>query len=145
MLEVLRRSFKAAVTPAQAWAHLEKVSEWPTWAHHIRSIELTPPGVLEPTTQGVIHLTNGIRTTFRMEELNRGKNWQWRGPFLWLMVHYDHRIERVSNAECEITFVIKVEGFAAPIFGRIFAAIYSLNLNRAIPRLIAELERLPRK
>lgn len=141
-LEVLRRSFRARVTPEQAWAWLERVSEWPTWAHHIRTIDLTPPGALQPGSRGVIQLTNGIRTTFQMEELNPGRNWRWRGPFLWLVVHYDHRFARVSDAETEITFVIEVEGFAAAIFGRIFAAIYSINLDRAIPRLIAELERL---
>ena len=33
------------------------------------------------------------------------------------------------------------EGFGARIFGRLFAAIYSRNLNRAIPKLVEELER----
>jgi len=27
-------------------------------------------------------LTNGVRSTFRMEELNTGVNWKWAGPLM---------------------------------------------------------------
>jgi hypothetical protein len=32
------------------------------------------------------------------------------------------------------------EGFGAGVFGRVFAAIYARNLDRAIPSLVRELE-----
>ena len=140
MLRVLERNFRVRVPLEQAWAHLEKVEQWPTWARHIRRIDLTPPGQLRANSEGVIHLTNGVRSTFRMEKINPYINWQWAGPFLWLTVHYDHRFTRIDGHESQIAFIIDVEGAGAAVFGRIFAAIYSINLRRAIPRLVQELE-----
>ena len=75
-----------------------------------------------------------------MEEFNAGTNWKWSGPFLWLEVHYDHQLSRIGAEESEIRFVLDGEGFGVAVFGRLFAAIYARNLDRAIPRLIAELE-----
>jgi hypothetical protein len=64
-----------------------------------------------------------------MEELNPQRNWKWSGPFLWLTVHYDHRFAGVDRNESEVTFTIDAEGFGASVFGRLFAAIYSINLR----------------
>ena len=75
-----------------------------------------------------------------MEQLNEGTNWTWAGPFLWLKVRYDHQFSRIGLGESEIAFVLEGEGFAVGVFGRLFASIYARNLDRAIPRLIAELE-----
>lgn len=125
----------------RAWAHLENVEQWPTWALHIRRIDLRPSGGLGPDSEGAILLTNGIRSTFRMEEHNAGRNWKWAGPFLWITVHYDHQFRRVGPEESEITFLVDGEGFGAGVFGRVFAAIYARNLDRAIPNLVNELER----
>ena len=141
VVRLLERRFEVKVPIEVAWAHLGKVEQWPSWARHIRRIELRPSGPLTPESEGEIQLTNGIRSKFRMEELNPGKNWKWVGPFLWLTVHYDHQFRRLAPKESEIRFVLDGEGFGAGIFGRLFAAIYSLNLNRAIPRLVEELER----
>jgi len=140
MLRVLERNFSVRVPLEHAWVHLEKVEQWPTWARHIRRIDLTPPGPLKANSQGVIYLTNGVRSTFRMEEISPRDNWKWAGPFLWLTVHYDHRFTRVGADQTLIGFIIDVEGFGTAIFGRMFAAIYSINLRRAIPRLVKELE-----
>jgi hypothetical protein len=139
-VRVLKRRFRVRVSIERAWARLEKVEEWPSWARHIRRITLNPPGQLTAKSEGVIHLTNGVRSTFRMEELNPQRNWKWAGPFLWLTVHYDHRFERVDRNESEVTFTIDVEGFGAAVFGGLFAAIYSINLKRAIPLLVKEIE-----
>jgi len=86
-------------------------------------------------------LTNGIRSTFRMEELNAGANWKWAGPFLWITVHYDHQFRQMASGQTEIGFVLDGEGFGAGVFGRLFAAVYARNLDRAIPYLVRELER----
>lgn len=131
--------------PAEAaWDHLAKVESWPSWARHIKRVELTPPGPLTPRSEGKIHLTNGVRSTFRMEELDPGVSWKWAGPFLWLTVHYDHRFRSLGPNESEVTFSLDGEGPGAGIFGRLFAAIYARNLDRAIPRLVQELERKKR-
>jgi hypothetical protein len=76
-----------------------------------------------------------------MVELNAKTNWKWAGPFLWITVHYDHQFSRTGPEESEIRFVLDGEGFGAAVFGRLFAAIYARNLDRAIPHLVAELER----
>ena len=60
--------------------------------------------------------------------------------FLWLTVHYDHRFARRAPNETEIAFVVDAGGVGAAVFGRVFAAVYRLNLKRAIPLLIRELE-----
>lgn len=110
MVRLLERRFKVRVPLEEAWAHLEKVEQWPTWARHIRSIDLHPPGSLQPNSEGVIRLTNGVHSTFRMEELNVGTNWKWAGPFLWITVHYDHQFSRVGPAQSMIGFVLDGEG-----------------------------------
>ena len=140
LVRLLERRFTAKVTLDKAWAHLERVEQWPSWARHIRRIDLRPPGPLGLGSEGAIQLTNGIRSTFRMEELNVGSNWRWVGPFLWMTVHYDHQFKRTGPEESEIGFVLDGEGFGAGVFGRLFAAIYARNLDRAIPNLIKELE-----
>lgn len=140
LVRLLERRFVVETTLEKAWAHLERVEQWPTWARHIRKIEMRPSGVLSNETEGDIRLKNGIRSTFRMDELNRGVNWKWSGPFLWMMVHYDHEFERLGDRSTAIRFVLDGEGFGAGVIGRVFAAIYARNLDRAIPNLIAELE-----
>jgi len=37
--------------------------------------------------------------------------------------------------------VLDGEGFGVGVFGTLFAAIYAVNLDRAIPRLVAEVEK----
>jgi hypothetical protein len=140
-MRLLERRFKVKVPLEKAWAHLEQVERWPSWARHIRRIELRPPGALQAGSEGTIQLSNGIRSTFRMTELSPEVRWKWSGPFLWITVHYDHLFARTAPAETEIGFVLDGEGFGVGIFGRVFAAIYALNLDRAIPNLVAEMER----
>ncbi len=135
MKRLLERRFNVKASVARAWAHLEKVEQWPTWARHIRRIELRPSDCLDARSEGVICLTNGIRSTFRMEEFNPGRNWKWVGPFLWITVHYDHRLSMVGPDETKIRFVLDGEGFGVGLFGRIFAAVYARSLDRAIPNL----------
>lgn len=139
-MRLLERTFRVGVPVADAWAHLADVERWPSWARHIRRVELEPQGALTPLSKGTIRLSNGVRSTFRMEELDEHRNWKWAGPFLWLLVHYDHRFRPVGPAQTEIRFTLDADGFGVAFFGRLFAALYARNLDRAIPRLIAELE-----
>jgi hypothetical protein len=76
-----------------------------------------------------------------MEEFRPGVSWKWAGPFLWLTIHYDHVFRSRGPSECELTFSLEGEGPAAGVFGPLFARIYARNMDRAIPRLVEELER----
>jgi hypothetical protein len=142
-VRLLQRRFAVRVPVERAWAHLARVEEWPRWARHIRRIELTPAGPLTARSEGLIRLSSGVRSRFRVVELEPGVSWRWVGPFLWLSVDCDHRFHfhPVDAQSSEIEFVVEAEGWGVGVLGRVFAAIYALSLDRAIPRLIAELER----
>lgn len=74
-----------------------------------------------------------------MTEFNPLDHWKWSGPFLRLNVHYDHQFEVFSQDRCKLIWIIQAEGFGVSTLGRIFAVIYNRNLDRAIPRLIIEM------
>jgi len=140
MIRLLEKRFTARVAASTAWEHLARVESWPTWAGHIRRVELCPAGPLGPGSAGEIHLSNGIRSTFRMTQWSPGANWKWTGPVLWLNVDYDHCFREIGPSETEITFVVEAEGLGVGLLGRVFAFIYRRNLQRAIPALVRELE-----
>jgi hypothetical protein len=142
MLESIRREFVVDVPVSTAWGHLAQVERWPTWAKHIKRVELNPRGELTLSTVGSFHLTNGVKSNFKMTELNPLQNWKWVGPFLWLMVHYDHQFEKVDEQRTKLVWTVGAEGFGVSIFGRLFAAIYNGNLDKAIPHLINEINAL---
>lgn len=136
---LLERSFDVPVSLTVAWEVLGRVESWPTWAAHIRSVVVTPAGPIGPGSSGAILLRNGIRSTFRMEECRPGVHWLWAGPFLWLTVRYDHRFEALAPDRTRLTWTVDADGFGVSVLGRLFAAIYARNLDRAIPQLVATL------
>lgn len=136
----LVRSFEVGLDRLRAWDHLARVEEWPSWARHIRAVTLNPPGDLTAETVGTIRLGGGLRSTFRMRRLDPPHGWLWVGGFLWLTVRYDHIFEELEERGTRIRFIVDVEGFGAGSLGRLFAAIYARNLDRAIPNLIREME-----
>src|SRR5437879_3096619 len=140
MVALIKYEFTVAVPLQRAWEHLTRVEQWPSWAPHIKKIELQPPGELGPQSSGFIHLTNGIKPVFRMTEFNPPRNWKWVGGFLWLTVIYDHQFEPLDVEHTKLIFIVEANGFGASILGRLFAWIYRRNLERAIPLLIAEIE-----
>ena len=97
MIELIRRELTVDAPLAAAWHHLAEVEPWPSWAKHINHVELTPKGELTLQSKGTFHLRNGFKSQFRMTEINPSRNWKWVGPFLWLMVHYDHQFEEVGR------------------------------------------------
>ena len=139
MIRLLERQFDVPVPLNDAWRFLAQVEAWPRWAGHIRRIEVTPPGEIGPGSSGRIHLRNGIRSTFRMLEFRPGMNWKWAGPFLWLTVHYDHRFDALTPRRTRLTWVVDAEGLGAGLLGRVFAAVYARNLDKAIPALISSI------
>ena len=139
MITLLRREFTVDRPIEKAWQHLARVEQWPSWAKHIRHVEVQPPGELGPTSTGLIHLSNGVKSAFRMSEFNPYRSWKWVGGFLWLTVHYDHRFEELNSTQTKLTWVVEAKGFGVSVFGRLFAKIYAKNLDRAIPLLIEEM------
>lgn len=146
MITLLRREFTVELPPEKAWQHLARVEQWPSWAKHIKQVEMQPPGELGPESTGRLHLNNGIKrgwpgssAAFTVTEFNPYRNWKWVAPFLWLACHYDHLFEELNPTQTKITFVIEAEGFGKSVIGRLFAKIYSKNLDRAIALLIQEM------
>lgn len=142
MIRLLQRQFEVSAPLPDAWRFLARVQEWPRWAAHIRQVDVTPAGEVGPDSCGCIHLQNGIRSTFRMREFRAGKSWKWVGPFLWLTVHYDHQFDAVGPSRTRLTWVVDAEGFGAAVFGRLFAAVYSKNLDKAIPTFVSSVGRM---
>src|SRR5262249_26886871 len=136
---LIRRDFVVSAPIRAAWDHLARVEEWPSWARHIRRIDLTPAGELGPTSAGVIRLENGIKWRFQVTEFSRRGHWTWVGRFLWLTVEYVHRFEPEPGDRTRLTWEVWVDGRGAGSIGRVFAAIYRRNLDKAIPRLIEEM------
>ena len=139
-MNLIDRQFVVNVSPERAWHHLARVDQWKTWARHIKHIELSPEGVLGPQSSGVIHLANGMKSTFRMTEYNPGRNWKWVGPFLWLTIEYDHQFESMNSDQTRLRWVVDAHGFAVGVFGKLFAKVYRGNLEKAIPRFVNEVE-----
>ena len=92
--------------------------------------------------RGSFHLANGVKSDFKMIEINPSRNWDWVGPFLWLTVHYDHKFEKVDERRTKLIWMVSADGFGVSIFGRLFAVIYNSNLDKAIPHLISEMNAL---
>ena len=139
MIEIVARVFTVDVPLDQAWDHLAQVERWTSWAKHIKRVGLEPRGPLTASSAGTFRLAGGARSTFRMEIYEPRKRWQWVGRFLTIRVHYDHRFEPVDSGHTQLTWTVAVEGPGSATLGRIFGAIYARNLDRAIPRLQAEL------
>jgi len=139
MLDLIRREFKVDVPLTSAWKHLAEVEKWPSWARHIKEVELNPKGELTLSTVGRFRLANGVKSDFKMVELNPLQNWKWVGVFLWLVVHYDHQFQKVHERCTKLTWIVSADGFGVSVLGRLFAAIYKRNLDKAIPLLISEM------
>jgi hypothetical protein len=136
---LLRREFKVELPVEEAWRHLARVEQWPSWAKHIKQVVVQPPGELRPESKGHFLLTNGLKPVFTMTEFNPYRNWKWVGGFLWLTIDYDHRFEELNPTQTELTFELEGKGFGLSLLGRLFAKVYSKSLDRAIPLLVQEM------
>jgi hypothetical protein len=139
MIALLRREFTVELPPEKAWQHLARVEQWPSWAKHIKRVEMQPPGELGLESTGRIHLSNGVKSGWTVTEFNPYRNWKWVGGFLWLTIYYDHRFEELTPTQTKLTWVIEARGFGVSVIGRLFAKIYSKSLDWAIPLLVHEM------
>jgi hypothetical protein len=135
----LRREFTVELPLTKAWQHLARVEEWPSWAKHIKRVELQPAGELRLGSTGRMLLANGMKPAWTVTEFNLYRNWIWVDGFLWLMIYYDHRFEELNPTQTKITFALEASGFGKSILGRLFAKIYSKTLDRAIASLVKEM------
>jgi hypothetical protein len=139
--ELVRREFIVDVPLPEAWRRLSNVEAWPSWAHHIKHVGLSPPGPLVADSAGAFRLAGGVRSTFRMEVFEPPTRWQWVGRFLTTRVHYDHEFVAIDEQHAQLIWTVDAEGAGSASLGRIFGAIYARNLDRAIPNLQSELRR----
>jgi hypothetical protein len=146
MITLLRREFTVNQPVTKAWQHLARVEQWPSWAKHIKQVDVQPPGDLGPGSTGHLYLNNGLKrgwpgssAAFTVTTFNPYHDWKWVAPFLWLTCHYDHIFEELNPTQTKITFVIEAEGFGKSLIGGFFGRIYSKTLDRAIPLLIQEM------
>jgi polyketide cyclase/dehydrase/lipid transport protein len=135
----IQREFVVEVPQEAAWKCLSQIERWPSWAKHIKRVELMPAGELGRKSKGVILLTNGIKSEFTMTEFNPYRNWKWVGPFLWLTIYYDHIFEPLDPGRTKLIWIVEAKGFAVSVLGRLFAKVYNRNLDKAIPLLISEI------
>jgi hypothetical protein len=142
MITLIRREFVVECSLEQAFSHLAQVERWPSWAKHIQRVELEPAGELTAKSRGTFRLAGGVTSTFRMEEFDPPRRWRWVGPFLWLRIDYDHLFEAVDAGRTRLTWIVRADGVAVGLVGRVFAAIYRRNLERAVPGLVAEMNAL---
>jgi hypothetical protein len=136
---LLRREFTVELPVEEAWRHLARVEQWPSWAKHIKEVEMQPPGELGLGSTGYMVLTNGLKPAWKVTEFDPYRNWKWIGGFLWLTVFYDHRFEALRPTQTNITFLLEAQGFGRSLIGRLFAKVYSKTLDRAIALLVQEM------
>lgn len=135
MRRLLTRRFTVDAEPPQAWHTLITAEQWPTWAHHLRRVKLTPPGPVGPDSRATLTLRNRSRARVTVTEFVGGSHFRWDGTFLWFRLGYDHLVEPADHEGSHITFSVEGDGAGASSLGRLFARIYARSLDRAIPRL----------
>jgi hypothetical protein len=137
MKRLLERTFVVEAAAERAWAELLAAEQWPRWAHHLRSVQVSPPGPVGPASSATLRLTNHTTATVRVTEFQDGRRFRWEGSFLWLGLGYDHLVATDEAGRVTITFTVDAAGVGVSTLGGLFAGIYARNLDRAIPRLQA--------
>jgi hypothetical protein len=137
MKRLLERTFAVEAAAERAWAELVAAEQWPRWARHLASVQVTPPGPVGPGSRATLHLTNHTRATVRVTEFQDGRRFRWEGSFLWLGLGYDHLVTTDETGQVRVTFTVEGAGVGVNTIGRLFAGVYARQLDRAIPRLQA--------
>ena len=137
----IRREFVVDAPLERAWQHLARVEAWPSWAKHIKGVTVEPPRELSPSTVAVFHLAFGFKARFAVTEFVPKTHWKWISNFFGITVHYDHRFEPINHDRTKMQFIIEARdlGFGGYLLGKLYGAIYSKNLDKAIPNLVAEI------
>ena len=131
MRELLRRSFRVDAPPAVVWDRLTDLPSWPEWARHIRRVDSAGPPTMGAPAR--LRLKNGTAARVTTTRLEPGRSFYWEGKLAWMDLGYDHVVESDGSGS-KVTFVLEGGGFGVGSLGRVFAAIYARNLDRAIER-----------
>jgi hypothetical protein len=137
MKRLLERTFGVEAAAERAWVELVAAEQWPRWAQHLRSVQVTPPGPVGPTSSATLKLTNHTTATMKVAQFQEERRFRWEGAFLWLRLGYDHLVTTDDTGRVSITFTVDAAGLGVNLIGPLFAGIYARNLDRAIPRLQA--------
>jgi uncharacterized membrane protein len=137
----IRREFVVEAPLERAWQHLARVEAWPSWAAHIKSVTVEPPGELSPSTVAVFRLAFGLKARFAVTEFVPMRHWKWNSNLLGATIHYDHRFEPINHDRTKMQFIIEANdvGFGRFLLLKLYAAMYGKNLDKAIPNLVAEI------
>ena len=137
----IRREFVVDAPLERAWQHLARVEAWPSWAAHIKSVTVEPPGELSPSTVAVFQLAFGLKARFAVTEFVPMSHWKWVSKFLGATIHYDHRFELINHDRTKMQFIIEANdvGLGKFLLLKLYAAMYCKNLDKAIPNLVAEI------
>ena len=154
----IRREFVVEAPLERAWQHLARVEAWPSWAKHIKSVTVEPPGELTPSTVAVFHLAFGLKARFAVTEfvpprsarVSRPRrngsteglhHWKWISNVLGSTIHYDHHFEPINHDKTKMQFIIEANdlGLGKFLLLKLYAAMYCKNLDKAIPNLVAEI------
>lgn len=139
MINLVHREFIVDVPLETAWQHLAKTEQWPIWAKHIRRIDLVPPGELTAKSTPIVHLTNGMKSKFKVTEFDLLRTWTWAGPVLWLKVQTHLSFELVDKNHTKLIWIWGCEGFGESIVGRVLAIVVNKQWDVEIPHLKDEL------
>jgi carbon monoxide dehydrogenase subunit G len=136
--ELLRRDFTVDAALDTAWRELADVATWPRWAPHIRRVTVVPEGSIGPNSVGKLAFRPIGATRFQVTSYDEGARWEWIGKVLWLTIRYDHRFAD-EGMKTRLTWTVAEDSPGRSIVGRLFAAGYAKLVDRAIPRLQAQL------
>src|SRR4029453_4148016 len=134
---LLERTFDVEAPAERAWAELVAAEEWPRWARHLASVQVTPPGPGGPASSATLRLTNRTTASMRVTDSQDGGRFGWGGAVLGRGLGYAHLVTPDEAGRVQITFTVEGAGVGVTTIGRLFAGVYARNLDRAIPRLQA--------
>ena len=103
MKRLLQRTFAVEAAAERAWAELVAAEQWPRWARHLRSVQVTPPGPVGPASSATLKLTNHTTATVRVTKFQDGRRFRWEGSFLWLGLGYDHLVSTDDTGQVSVT------------------------------------------
>jgi len=136
--ELLRRDFTVEAPLDSAWRAFADVAAWPSWAPHLRRVTVSPPGLIGPASTGSLSFRPIGRSGFRISSYEEYANWEWAGKVMWLTIRYDHRFA-ADGDRTRMTWTVSEDSDKRSTLGRLFAAGYARLVDRAIPRLQAQL------
>ena len=132
---LVERSFEVALPPAEAWAALADVARWPSWAPHIASVRVEPPGPVGAGTSGTFAFRPAGRSRFTMTAFDPPRSWTWTGRVMGVTIDYEHRFEPVAPAVTRLVWVVRSRQRPG-LRARAFGAIYARLIDRAWPRFV---------